>query len=174
MRPALNLEWAFEVAEGRTAVTNAKQNTIALLMTLIGASALVASTRAAATESSPSIIMTPGQTVSLDAGLRHVAGTFVVTDGQCDLSAEVSGAFADSSTELSTGALRVQTTLMPGSASRIDAGGGYVLQFSCKSGAKIMTATTLGVVRSASGDEATPTLANATGRRLPMLRATGI
>ena len=155
-------------------MTNAKQNAIALLMTLIGATALLAS-RAAATESSPSVVMTPGQTVSLEAGPRHIAGTFVVADGQCDLSAEVSGVFADSSTELSTGALRVQTTLTPGSASRIDAGGGYVLQFACKSGAKIMTATTLGVVRSATGDaEPAPTLASASERRLPMLRATGI
>ena len=155
-------------------MTNAKRNAIALLMTLIGASALLACPGAAAAETGPSIVMTPGETISLDAGPRHIAGTFVVADGQCDLSAEVSGAFADSSTELSTGALRVQTTLMPGSASRIDAGGGYVLQFSCKAGARIMTATTLGEVRSATSNDAAPTLASASGHRLPMLRATGL
>lgn len=154
-------------------MTNAKRNAIALLMTLTGASTLIAP-RAAAAETSPSVVLTPGEIVSLDAGLHHVAGRFVAVDGQCDLSAEVSGAFADSSTELSTGALRVQTILMPGSAARIDAGGGYVLQFSCKAGAKIMTATTLGEVRSAAGEEATPTLATESGHRLPMLRATGI
>jgi hypothetical protein len=155
-------------------VTNAKRNAFVLLMTLIGASALLASPTALAAEAASSIVMTPGQTVSLDAGSRHIVGTFVVADGQCDLSAEISGVFADSSTELASEAMRIQTTLMPGSASRIDAGGGYVLQFSCKSSAKMMTATTLGAVRSFVGDEATPTLASAPGRRLSMLRATGI
>jgi hypothetical protein len=155
-------------------VTNAKRNAIVLLLTLLGASILLASPSARAADADASVVMKPGQMVTLDAGPTRIVSSFVTTDGQCDLSARISRAFLEGSNEMSSGAVRVQTTLAPGSTSRIDAGAGYLLQFACKTGANVMIATTLGEARDFAGDDEARMLASDAGRHLAMLRATGI
>ena len=130
------------------------------------ASVLAASTGAA--EVSPGVMMKPAQTVTLDAGPRRVVISFGVADGQCNLLATVTEAFREHSSE----AVRIGATLAPGGASRIDAGGGHLLQFSCKDGAHAMTATMLGEERPADVADHKETFA-VSPPALAILRATG-
>ena len=151
------------------------QNAIrSAIFLLIAAAVSAGSASAQAAEANSSIVMEPGQTISLDAGAKRIVGSFVITDGQCDLSARITDAFPDSSSEMPSRPLRIGATLAPGGASRIDAGAGSLLQFACKSGARLMTATMLGEARDFAGDEQDPMLASTDGQRLTMLRATGI
>jgi hypothetical protein len=147
---------------------NAIRNCSVLAIAALGAFA-IRPNLARAAEASPSVMMKPAQPVALDAGPRHIVSSFVVADGQCSLSAMISEAFRDHSSEV----VRVETTLPPGGTSRIDAGAGYLLQYACESGAHAMTATMLGEARSLASDDQTGTFA-AAGKNLAMQRATGI
>jgi hypothetical protein len=126
-------------------------------------------TSAGAAEVSPSVMMKPMQAVTLDAGPRRVVSSFVVADGQCNLSARISEAFRERSAE----SVRIGATLAPGGTSKIDAGDGYLLQFACKDGAQAMTATMLGEARSAAASGQKETFSASTPR-LAFVRATGI
>jgi hypothetical protein len=144
------------------------------LFLLIATAALAGGASARAAEAGPGIVMAPGETITLEAGSKRITGSYVIADGQCDLTARISEAFGDGSTDTPRRALRVDATLAPGGASRIDTGAGSLLQFACKGGARAMTATMLGEARDFAGDRVDQTLAGADGQRLPMLRATGI
>jgi hypothetical protein len=153
---------------------NAIRTASAPLIAFLIASMILGGSGTLAAEADSSVLMKPSQTVAFDAGSRRIVGFFVVADGQCNLSAVVTEAFRDSSNEAPDQALRIQATLAPGAASSIDAGAGYWLQFSCKSGAQTMMATTLNETGVSRGVEPSAALADATGQRLAMLRATGI
>jgi hypothetical protein len=144
------------------------------LMAFLSASIILGDSAALADEADASVMMKPSQTVAFDAGSRRIVGSFVVADGQCNLSAIVTEASGDSPNEAPDHALRIQATLAPGAASSIDAGAGYILRFACKSGAQAMMATTLNEAGAARGVEQAAALVDVTGQHLAMLRATGI
>jgi hypothetical protein len=144
------------------------------LIAFLSAPMIVGDSGTLAAEADSGVMMKPSQIVAFDAGSRRIVGSYVVTDGQCNLSAIVTETPRDSANEAPDRALRVQATLAPGAASSIDAGAGYWLQFSCKSGAQTMMATTLNDTGASRGLEQASALPDMTEQRLAMLRATGI
>jgi hypothetical protein len=153
---------------------NAIRNAAVSLIAFLSASIILGGSGTLAAEADAGVLMKPSEIVAFDAGLRRIVGSFVVADGQCNLSAVVTEASRDGSNEAADQGVRIQATLAPGAASSIDAGAGYWLQFACKSGAQTMMATTLNETGVSRGVEQSPTLVDATGQRLAMLRATGI
>ena len=153
---------------------NAIRKIAIALIAFLTASMIFVDSRTMAAEADSSVMMKPSQTIAFDAGSRRIVGSFVVTDGQCNLSAIVTEAPRDNANGTPDMALRIQATLAPGAASSIDAGTGHLLQFSCKSGAQTMMATTLNETGAARGLEQAEAPVAVTEERLAMLRATGI
>ncbi len=139
------------------------------LAALVGALAGWANGRAVAGEADAGLTMKPTQAIVLEAGPKRIIGVFVVTDGQCNFSATVSETFRED-----PGEIRIQATLSPGAASRIDAGNGHAFQFSCKASAQTMTATKLGESAAFAGAERSWASAGPSPRILEMQRAAGI
>jgi len=111
------------------------------------------------------------QVVSINAGARRIVGSFIAVEGECNLSATISAVDATDADVALRNSLAVQATLAPGGTSRIDTGGGDLLQFSCRSDAQTMIATRLNeTIATRSVDQ----LAPAPDRGLELLAATGL
>ena len=153
---------------------NAIRKIAIALVASLSVSMILGNSVTLAAEADSSVTMKPSEKVVFEEGSRRIVGSFVVTEGQCNLSAIVTEAPRNNASDISELALRIQTTLAPGAASSIDAGTGHLLQFSCKSGAQTMMATTLNETGAARGLEQAEALVAVTEERLAMLRATGI
>jgi hypothetical protein len=114
-------------------------NWIAAAAALAGAFGLAA-TAASAFEAKPAKSYQPFQAISLDDGLKHIAGYFRPVDGHCKLTVMVGDAFHEDAATAESPVMRVQFNVDAGESARFDTGSGKEAHFECLSGAQAMNA----------------------------------
>jgi len=86
----------------------------------------------------PAKLMAPNKGVSFDIGAKRVVGYYLQRAGACDLTMMVADRLGEGA-ELPPPGSRVNVSVAPGSAARIDTPDGRSLAFVCSLGATAMT-----------------------------------
>lgn len=95
---------------------------------------------AAAAEGSVHVFK-PARGISLDVGATKVVGYYLATNGVCGVTLMM-GAKADADGNVVPGATRVEMPVAAGRKSQVSTNEGRKLEFSCGTGAKLLTVTT--------------------------------
>jgi hypothetical protein len=82
----------------------------------------------------------PFQAISLDDGLKHIAGYFRPVDGHCKLNVMIGDSFHENATTAESPVVHVQFNVDAGESARFDTASGKQAHFDCLSGGQAMNA----------------------------------
>lgn len=106
-----------------------------------GALCLATSTGLSAADPWSVTTMKPLAASSLDAGKEHILSYFLSREGVCKLTLMIDEASADQAAEAGSRVSRLQLTVEPGRAAKLDVADGKSFRFACLGRAQAMSVT---------------------------------
>lgn len=111
---------------------------LSLAATFVGL-ALIKGAAPVSADSAPSLkVFAPAKGISLTVGPKRAIGYFTANNGHCDLTVMIADGYSDAVLPGSK-PVRINTSVLAGSATRIETLEGPALQFACADGAMTMS-----------------------------------